>query len=401
MFTEPMKHCSSSLSLLALLALAGCNSLDRSSFDVGTHLRYPGFETFPTPRSFDGPGHVFRVDGAGKKFTVTQLGVRVDPVGEEEFPEYHQKSDWGANAVAKFMSVALSAGMSSDYTLEVSLGPGSRERTYDLDIDEQLLAAQLDFKPGNRYYVVRETIAVPWVKMTLLDTNEANARLRNAIDKKIIDDATLGWSWTSNDKVSLVRSFRTPHRLFFLADELTPSNVAEKQVRRQTPPMGSVAWASESNWTEDWESAVDGLELNFENPGGAEFEVTGRFLRFNSAILDMESFMAETATMDIDEWDLDAVSFALGLRSERLVHFDVPDLAPGQYLFDVVLRYGGSAPVILGFAMAGQKITEMAMGTPWDGVTATRQFKYRLSVSVSPEGSVTITPERRKEIEGG
>jgi hypothetical protein len=233
------------LGVLALLT--GCRSTG-APVGVGEHLSYPGFETFPTPRTFDGPGLVFRVDNTGKKFSVTQLPVRVEPVGEEEFPKLSQKSNWSAGLVANFLSIVLNLDASSKYTLEVSLGRGSRERTFDDAVDEALKEADIRFRRDNRYYIIRETIATPSVSLRLLDNDEASAKLKAEIDKKVSGDVEVDWRWGSEEKVTLVSDFAQPHRIFFLVDELLPPGhpvVGEGTIRRLPVAPGDVRWDSE------------------------------------------------------------------------------------------------------------------------------------------------------------
>lgn len=241
-------HRTRRLAALCILVVAGCRSTG-PSLGVGEHLSYPGFETFPTPRTFDGPGLVFRIDDKGSRFPVTQLAVSVEPAGEEEFPRLSQQSNWNAGLVASFLSTTLNLDASSKYTLEICIGTGSRERTFDDAIDEALGKADVTFKTGSRYFIIRETIATPSMSLKLLDNDETSAKLKAELDKKVSSDAELKWKWNSQEKVTLVSDFKIPHRVFFLAEELLPPGhpvVGEGKIRRLSVKPGEVQWTSEA-----------------------------------------------------------------------------------------------------------------------------------------------------------
>jgi hypothetical protein len=61
--------------VFAAIWLVGCSRPVKP--DLDKVVVFEDFDTYPTPRTFDGPGYVFRVDKEKKKFPVLKLKVKV------------------------------------------------------------------------------------------------------------------------------------------------------------------------------------------------------------------------------------------------------------------------------------------------------------------------------------
>jgi hypothetical protein len=140
------------------VTLAGCRTKG-GELGIDPIVQYPGFKTFATPRTFDGPGTLFRIDEQGTRFPVAKLGVSVDDAGTETLPSTEWKKTWGLNAVLQYITLGTVSGEASHATtLTVRFGPARRERTFDDDIDRAIVSHGT-WKEGSTYYVIRETIA--------------------------------------------------------------------------------------------------------------------------------------------------------------------------------------------------------------------------------------------------
>jgi hypothetical protein len=120
-----------------------------------------GFQTFPTPRTFDGPGTVFRIAEDRTKFPVTTLIVRVQQVGKEQFANSTQTGQWTLGALLKFWGAQeilsdpeVSGKAGSSFQLTIQIGEGSRERTDDSEVAAALKAASIDYRDGSHYFHV-------------------------------------------------------------------------------------------------------------------------------------------------------------------------------------------------------------------------------------------------------
>lgn len=210
-----------------VISLSGCNGPKAVvGLDPNT-IRYPGFETFPTPRTFDGPGTVFRIDRTGKRHFVAHLPVKVSGPHAEALATSADVSSVSIHAVAQllanpsaFQNVAGSAGANSSALQTVDLGTGNRSRTDEGEMDAAIRASTFEFKPGNRYYVVREAIAVGKIEYVFAEWVGTNASLMATL--KSIATGTAGITWQDAAARRMSQTFTTPHYLFFLPDEIFP-----------------------------------------------------------------------------------------------------------------------------------------------------------------------------------
>src|SRR4051812_16481017 len=68
-------------------------------------ISYQGFQPFPTPREFDGPGTVFRKDGDVVYF-VTSLPVKVDVAGKETLVSGKVNGKWNGNLLSQYTGLS-------------------------------------------------------------------------------------------------------------------------------------------------------------------------------------------------------------------------------------------------------------------------------------------------------
>jgi len=189
-------------------------------------LKYPGFQTYPTPRTFDGPGTVFRLTADQHRYSVTLLKANVDKVGTEEFPNYSSDVKWSVGALVNFLKLRLlsapevGADLSRQVQVNIRLGTGHRERTYDDDIDQALKSAHIPYRRDSRYFVVREAIAVDSLNITANPTTSAGADAHATLNGVATVEGNVHWQ--DESKKSLVRAFVPPHYVFYLVDEILP-----------------------------------------------------------------------------------------------------------------------------------------------------------------------------------
>lgn len=216
----------------------------------------PGFRVFPTPRTFDGPGTLFRIDQKGTKYSVGKLNARVDKAGSETLPSSMKNVSWSASALVTFLGVARklqdikgSADLNSALDSTISFGEGERETTYDADVDKALREQQSSFKhwADSRYFVIRETISVSSVNIVVDRSGSARVEAKAAVTKLV--DGHGGINWNSSSRDSLVKEFSTPHRIFYTAEEiLAPSSGLEddaKLRRFRLKPGDELTWEKE------------------------------------------------------------------------------------------------------------------------------------------------------------
>src|SRR5436190_17701464 len=71
-------------------------------------LPFEGYTTFASPRTYDAPGTIYRVDRKGTKYHVMQLEVPVTP-GELSIPTLSTTIDTNLGAIANYLGIAHGA----------------------------------------------------------------------------------------------------------------------------------------------------------------------------------------------------------------------------------------------------------------------------------------------------
>jgi len=246
---------------LILATFAGCNNATNETADVNKPTNEtadldPGFMLFPTPRTFDGPGTVFRIDKGKTRFLVKRLAIKVDEAGTEELPVRSKSVTWTASALATFIGAPqivqdARGSFKADSSLksEISFGQGTRERTYDEDVTKALNAAHIPFNDhkDSKYYIIRETIAVSSINIVIEQSAALDASAKATLKQVVDNQADMKWSGA--DREALTKAFKQPHRVFYTAEEILPpgSGLATNSEPRLLPlsPNHPLSWDKE------------------------------------------------------------------------------------------------------------------------------------------------------------
>lgn len=212
---------------IAVLSLticgAGCKT---ASISVAkAPLSYPGFQTHLTPRTFDGPGTVFRVVNVGPdkgtSFPVAELDVRNRLAGVEAFPTIKRDGIWSTELLGRFLGIHASSttlAAKAQFEATVTLPPGKRFRTFDTDIVRALARADIKWRQDSTYYVIREAIA-----FDSINWNIAHGRLKSVqAEGRLAEIAKAAGAITNIQKssVSLEKAFEKPHFIFYKVQEI-------------------------------------------------------------------------------------------------------------------------------------------------------------------------------------
>lgn len=234
---------------LILLLLTACTQ--NGGITMGEGVELSGFQTFPTPRTFDGPGTVFRIAPDRTRFSVAKLNVPIDQVGVERFANYTKTDVWSLATVIKYVGAPqllsdaqVSANLGSSLELTLQIGQGSRERTYDADVTAALNAASIEYRVDSRYYIIRETIGVSDLSYRFTRKKDLTSGVTAALIKTV--QATGSLQWVSSEQTDLVQKFDRLHRVFYTAEEIIPSVGllgAEPERRRVKEPL---EWTTEN-----------------------------------------------------------------------------------------------------------------------------------------------------------
>lgn len=213
----------------------------------------PGFQMFATPRSKYLPGTIVRQNKKGTMFTVDDLNkdnkLNISTINE---------SIGGIEKTGKFdFNLGFIFGpvgkgnfdLNKNSTLEFKAGGVTRSVTSDTDIDSLLLEAlariKARYKPGWRYFLIRETISVKSIAYSFDRETIASIGGEGKINAAV--SATAGVKWDGKDRYQLSENFEAPRQVFFKAEELEPqyypagTSMAAKEWGPATTAAGSTA----------------------------------------------------------------------------------------------------------------------------------------------------------------
>ncbi|GLT22943.1 hypothetical protein GCM10007933_24040 [Zoogloea oryzae] len=212
------------LTVAAVLALGGCTSTPPTP-PVGP-LESEGFETFVTPRSFDGPGTIFRIDAEKKRYPVAEITFKVRE-GEEALPKYSSSRVLAMNNLLEALGAStakipasIKANLSRTTTVSIEASTGRRQYVRDDDLTAALRGWATQAKPTGEsvYYLIRETISTPELSYKVDKNWLASAEL----DVKVLKAA--GYSGdakvSGGDILEMNRTFSKPLNVWFKAEKI-------------------------------------------------------------------------------------------------------------------------------------------------------------------------------------
>jgi hypothetical protein len=193
----------------------------------GIIIHHPesGMQTFPTPRHFDGPGTLYRVDGNGTRFRIADLSDRVSISRNREVMPKQRGNYSSESTKAGFLQfLGLSGGAEKQqedrFSYSIELKDGWREQTDD----EPLRSLALDlvrnghYDPQETFYLIRETIDFSQVSLAL-DRN-ASQELGGEVAVTEMARASGYDIENGTDQLRMVESWDAPLRVFFKADQI-------------------------------------------------------------------------------------------------------------------------------------------------------------------------------------
>lgn len=217
----------------------------------------PGFQMFATPRSKYLPGTIVRQNEKGTMFTVDDLNkdnkLNISTVNE---------SIGGIEKTGKFdFNLGFIFGpagkgnfdLNKNFTLAFKVGGVTRSVTSDSDIGrllpETYARIKTLYKPGWRYFLIRETISVQSIAYRFDRETITNIGGEGKINAAV--SATAGVKWEGKDRYQLSEDFEPPRQVFFKAEELEPQYYpVETSMSAKSWEPGTTATESSTATTE-------------------------------------------------------------------------------------------------------------------------------------------------------
>ena len=198
-------------------------------------VSFDDFDMYPTPRTFDGPGAVFRVNREKKKFSVLTLNVKVENAGREAFPNQGRTTTWKLGAIADFLGdskvidqLKASGNADVEAKTEIVLGTGSRYRTFDQEIEKAVKDAQIKYHRDSYYYVVREAVAVKKVTIKMESKGDIDSNVEGGFKK--LATAKAKTDVTLTNKSTLDVDFGNEELfIFYKSERLLPPGIGSEK----------------------------------------------------------------------------------------------------------------------------------------------------------------------------
>lgn len=233
--------------LVSVLVLSALAAFVLRPWESSRPELFPDFKMFPSARTFDAPGTVFRINPDGTRFDVIDLSSRIPTSGgDESIPEQMGHRKLSGEAISDFLSAkgSASASGSDSYDVFLSLTGVRREKIFDTDLDKVLATALggIVLRRDSRYYVIRETIAARAISYRLTSSDAASAHIK--VDQQKIANGNAKLERTSSGETRLVVSFEAANRIFYKPEEIKfeSSGITGTLTVTRSPVTADLAW---------------------------------------------------------------------------------------------------------------------------------------------------------------
>ncbi|MBX3302960.1 MAG: hypothetical protein KF693_12170 [Nitrospira sp.] len=187
-----------------------------------------GFRPFPSARTFDKPGQVFRVDSSGNIYSVLTLNV-LPSSGREVLPALSSSIELSIRQVLEAVGLpqdriyALGeAKVSYVQRFYVESVNGTREYLDDTAIDDNLPRTireqNITIRPTNRYYLIRETIATDNISYGINKASLIDLGIYEGVVGLLKGQSSLRWK--VGDALTLSQSFGQPLRIWYKPERI-------------------------------------------------------------------------------------------------------------------------------------------------------------------------------------
>lgn len=212
----------------------------------------PGFQTWPTPRSFDPPGTVFRLDGESF-IHIAQLPVQNSDVGSESIPS-QTLSGTSSGSLLGYLRGQIEGGLglegNTTYQVTLNFSDVHRWRADSSQLEQALNSLQIPSGSRGPIYVVREAISVRSIQyeVSFHQAGRGSASLEQAQN---YGRGQIAVSSLSNGRYEINQSFEEPHYVFYLASQVRRlSGIDQSRIILIDPP-------SELRWIQEIHPAGD------------------------------------------------------------------------------------------------------------------------------------------------
>jgi|GEM_PF-5906470 len=189
--------------------------------------KYEGFQTWPTPRDFDGPGTLFTVE-EGYLNVVGHVKAKPQIVGNEFLSRIDDSHLWKAGVLQSFLGkfVDLAADTNINISARFEAKGAERWRVIPAEFQEEIREVAERNAPQS-LFIISESISVKEIAYTL------SKRDVSSFEQSLDGSSSSGVKFTSfaenGDNVMLVQKFEKPMFLFYRTQSVKILRGLQKQ----------------------------------------------------------------------------------------------------------------------------------------------------------------------------
>lgn len=200
---------------MLLLAACSVSPRPRSITEGPTFER--GFQIFPSPRTFDPPGTIFRVDNDGVRLPVADLsGMLTLTPQDEVIPTIAVRGKFDAGVFFSWLSGKFRAVEHHRVdSATVVVSGAKRERAFEANLKPVLDSAAhvVDWSQQGRVYLIVETVLADSVEINVSTTVVTTIGDSLKSDSARAHGIAVEWQPSAATRIAL--RFSRPHRIFY------------------------------------------------------------------------------------------------------------------------------------------------------------------------------------------
>ena len=183
-----------------------------------------GWQLYARPTTLEPVGTIFRIDEKRRRFMVDQVAVETRDVTEAP-AKVQQRLQANIGFFARFLGLdghSRKLGAQKAETLEFEIVGPFRQFAFEAAMENAMAAvlARLEYRAGNRYYVIRETRSATAMTFRLSEAQLSEIGGERSLAAALGADAGLGAGQGGRYEIS--QTFAQRMHVMFLAEEIAP-----------------------------------------------------------------------------------------------------------------------------------------------------------------------------------
>jgi hypothetical protein len=233
-----------------LLSMHACSTApsQRSITDAPVFER--GFQIFPSPRTFDAPGTIFRVDSDQVRHPVADLSGMLHLVPREEaVPRLSVQGMFSTGAFLSWLS-GERRGLQFQRidSAIVAVSGAKREQAFEVDLARVLDSARrvIDWRKPGKIYLITETVSADSVQIHL--STSIGVMVGDSLKADSAKAHGIAIQWRPQAATDISLRFPKPYRVFYKVDQVARPDGFEEYPGRSLvhlPVQTELFWKEE------------------------------------------------------------------------------------------------------------------------------------------------------------